>query len=191
MAVGFDTVKSYKLARQSICGGIDLLDPDLATGVPRWAYMKKAPKKSFADGYQAALNSAILDYVAVLQMEKDKPDTVDLDDPAVWRQKKVKEKAIQFFEILRGTKIDAKLLRIGFDELSKKGYLCKSPERNMYKRYLAEGYTEGTANAQSAQMHSLFTQLRIVVPSSPNPNKLVINPNSLLYEKALKAFKGM
>lgn len=191
MAVGFDTVKSYKLARQSICGGIDLLDPDLATGVPRWAYMKKAPKKSFADGYQAALNSAILDYVSVLQMEKDKPDTVDLDDPAVWRQKKVKEKAIQFFEILRGTKIDAKLLRIGFDELSKKGYLQKHPEQNMYHRFLSEGYSEGTSRSQAGQMHSLFTQLRMVVPDPATPNKLIVNPNSLLYEKALKAFKGV
>ena len=191
MAVGFDTVKSYKLARQSICGGIDLLDPDLATGVPRWAYMKKAPKKSFADGYQAALNSAILDYVSVLQMEKDKPDTVDLDGPAVWRQKKVKEKAIQFFEILRGTKIDAKLLRIGFDELSTKGYLRKHPEQNMYHRFLSEGYSEGTSRSQAGQMHSLFTQLRMVVPDPATPNKLIVNPNSLLYEKALKAFKGV
>ena len=191
MAVAFDTKKAYKLARQSICGGIDLLDPDLATGIPRWAYMKEPPKKSFKEGYQAALNSAILDADGLLLLEKGSSERVNLDDPVVWRQKKVKEKAIQFFEILRGTKIDAKLLRIGFDELRTKGYLCKFPERNMYKRYLAEGYSEGTANAQSGQMHSLFRQLRMVIPDPTTPNKFIVNPNSLLFERALKAFGSL
>ncbi len=170
--------------------GFDLMNGALTHNISLDELDGKMEKRvSYANGHQAAVNSMLCGFNELLQMEKGKPDLVNLDDPLVWRQKKVKEKAVQFFEILSGKHPKGQLLRIGFDELSKKGYLCGFPECNMFHRYMEEGYSEKTARAQAAQMHSLFSQLRVVVEGPANHRKLVVNPNSLLYEKALRAFK--
>ncbi len=171
---------------------MDLMDASLTRGLPmemlRVAKQGTLGKRVVYVGSsnQSTLCSMVFGFADLLRMEKGLPDTVDLDDPILWRQQKVKAKALQFFAILTGRNPDAALLRIAFDELCNgKGYTTGA-KGNLHQRLIAAGYSEATVKAQVSQTVALFLNLRIIVKS--RPQVYVINPVSLLYERALRAF---
>lgn len=171
---------------------MNLMDASLTQGISLEMLkvkQDKARRKYVAyegDGYQATLNAMVFNFKDMLRIEHGKPDLVNLDDPIVWRQKRVKAQALQFFSILTGQSTEANFLRIAFDELCKGKGLTTGEKGSLKKRYLEAGYSAATTKAQVSQMISLFTNLRIIIKK--RPYEYVINPVSLLFEKAVQAF---
>lgn len=164
---------------------MNLLDANLTQSAPKDVI--GAPSRvSFAHGYQSAVLSVLCGFDYLLQMEKGLPDTVNLDDSTVWRQKKVQAKAVQFFAILAGQSPKADLIRIGFSELVQSQKIETGDKGNLFNRFVREGYTPATARAQSSQIKTLFLNMKVI--TKKGEQLYVVNPISLIYEKALEAF---
>ena len=164
---------------------MNLLDANLTQSAPKEVLGAPA-RVSFAHGYQSAVNSVLCGFEHLLRMEKDSPDMVDLDDSVVWRQKKVQAKAVQFFSILAGQSPKAELVRIGFNELVQAQKIETGDKGNLFNRFIHEGYTTATARAQASQIKTLFLNMKVIVKK--DERLYVVNPLSLIYEEALKAF---
>ena len=134
-------------------------------------------RQSYRDGFNLALLNRIGGKHEFLKLEFDSNEEVDLDDPIVWKQKKVKEKAIQLFSILNGKHIEAKIIRLSIRFLKERSQLKKHD----FKTFLIEnGYSEKTAIAQSGQMVLLFKLLKVI------DSEGFINGRSLIWSKCLE-----
>lgn len=112
-----------------------------------------------------------------LKLEEGRDGYVDLDDNIVWRQVKVKEKAIQFYEFLLGRPIQAKVIRICSKSLIENNMASNA---TFSLALIKEGYSQKTTVAQSSQMMTLFKLLKIVDSSG---GVCQINPKSLIYRR--------
>ena len=89
-----------------------------------------------------------------------------LDDRVLCSQKKVAEKMLAFFPFMTGHSEDCnKVLKIAFTLLHEEGALTTTKNGNLFKALRSNGYSEGTANAQSGQVFTLFQLLKIVGPN--------------------------
>lgn len=90
-----------------------------------------------------------------------------LDDRVLCSQKKVAEKMLAFFPFLTGHSNECnKVLRIAFTLLHKEGVITTTKNGNLFKALRSNGYSVGTATAQSGQVFALFQLLKIVKPNS-------------------------
>ena len=111
-----------------------------------------------------------------------------LDDRVICSQKKVAEKMLAFFPFMTGHSEECnKVLKIAFTLLHEEGALTTTKNGNLFKALRSNGYSEGTANAQSGQVFTLFQLLKIV---GPNVGKGVVrrfeeNPSSHVYKTTL------
>ena len=139
-------------------------------------YNQKKHRESYKDGFNIALLTRVGEDRSILRLEKNSEKEVNLDDAIVWKQKKVKEKAVQLFSILSGKDIKAKVIRLSIQYLKDNGRF----ERLKFKAFLVEnGYSDKTATAQAAQMVNLFKLLKVI-----NYEGLV-NEQSLIWDKCL------
>ena len=95
---------------------MDLMDVSLTLLVPT-NLCREQQRMSYSSGYQNALYSVVRHNTQALLLEEGKEDCLDLDNTIVWRQIKVKQKAIQLFRLLEGQAVEAKILRIGLKTL--------------------------------------------------------------------------
>lgn len=137
---------------------------------------QKQARESFLEGYNLALFKRVED-TEMLRLEADSNEVVDLDDALVWRQKKVKEKAIQLFTMLSGDNIKARVINLAIAFLAENETISTSN----FKQYLVvNGYSEKTAAAQSSQMVTLFKLLKVTNAQGE------INPRSLVWRRILE-----
>lgn len=145
---------------------------------------KEATRKTYAnDGYQAVLLQRVKNR-ELLRLTTDDAVSLDLDDTTVWKQKKVKEKAVNLFTSIQNGRITNRVIMLGFEVLREKGSLTGGPCGNLYRKLMLEGYSAGTAHAQSCQIITLFRLLRITM--SMGSRRWVPNPDSLVLERSMK-----
>lgn len=102
-------------------------------------------------------------------------------------QKKVAEKVIQLFTYLnRGGALN-RYTYIAFETLLKDGFLNTKKNGNLYQAYIANGYKDGTARAQSGQMSQLFPLLKIAENAQGH---LVPNDQSIILAKMSAEIQG-
>lgn len=95
-------------------------------------------------------------------------------------QKKVAEKVIQLFTYLnRGGNLN-RYTYIALKVLLTDGYLNTKKNGNLYQAYIANGYKEGTASAQSGQMSQLLPLLKI---AHVGQGQLIPNDQSIILAK--------
>lgn len=134
-------------------------------------------RQSYQDGFNLALLKRVDGNLGLLKLELDSDEEIDLDDHNIWKQKKVKEKAVQLFSILNGKKIEGKIIRLSICFLKDRGQI----KRNEFKNFLIEeGYSEKTAIAQANQMCLLFKLLKVINSEG------LINDRSLIWSKCLQ-----
>ena len=113
---------------------------------------------------------------------------VMLDDRVLCSQKKVAEKMLAFFPFMTGHSEECnKVLKIAFTLLHEEGALTTTKNGNLFKALRSNGYSEGTANAQSGQVFTLFQLLKVVGPNVGEGvvRKFEENANSHIYKTAL------
>lgn len=136
-------------------------------------------KCAYEQGFQAALLSRITDY-SLLMMTPTYD--LDLDDSTIWRQEKVKRKAVQLLTAIEsGTLTNVPIIE-GLRLLKTEGRLTSGKYGNLYTK-LREFYTEGTASAQTNQVITLFKTMRITLETAKSVS--VPNPDSLVLPKVL------
>lgn len=111
-----------------------------------------------------------------------------LDDRVLCSQKKVAEKMLAFFPFLTGHSNECnKVLKIAFTLLHQEGALTTTKNGNLFKALRANGYSAGTANAQSGQVFTLFLLLKIVGENkgSGAVRRFEENPKSHICQTAL------
>ena len=134
-------------------------------------------RQSYQDGFNLALLKRVDTNRELLKLEFDSDEEVDLDDHNVWKQKKVKEKAVQLLSILNGKNIEGKIIRHGIHFLKQHGQIKKVE----FQKFLVEnGYSEKTAIAQASQMFLLFKLLKVINSEG------FINSRSLIWSKCLQ-----
>ena len=137
---------------------INLLDKNLTKGISVKSFIpaKKGVQVPHGKSFQTALVGIVGEDNLVLSEDGFK---IDLDNPLVWRQKKVKTKALQFFHWLEGGNLASRVI----PEAVK--FLVEHQEistKQLSAHFQKLGYTVGTANAQAGQMVTLFKLLKIV-----------------------------
>ena len=160
---------------------MDLMDVSLTLLVPT-NLCREQQRMSYSSGYQNALYSVVRHNKQALLLEEGKEDCLDLDNTIVWRQIKVKQKAIQLFRLLEGQAVEAKILRIGLKTLIRDGYVYSGQTGNLYLALRNAGYSRGTSSAQTNQMITLFQLLRM---TKENGYKWQINPSSLILKRII------
>ena len=103
---------------------------------------------------------------------------LDLDDSTIWRQEKVKRKAVQLLTAIESGALTNVPIIEGLRLLKTEGRLTGGKYGNLYTK-LREFYTEGTASAQTNQVITLFKTMRITIEtaksvSMPNPDSLIL-----------------
>ena len=141
------------------------------------ATQKLKRRESYQDGFRVALFKRVDGDHSLLRLEEDSQEEVNLDDITVWKQKKVKEKAVQLFSLLAGREIKSKVIRLGIIFLRDNQKFLHTE----FKKFLIEnGYSEKTAQSQSKQMVLLFNLLKIT------NGEHLINDRSLIWNKCLE-----
>lgn len=111
-----------------------------------------------------------------------------LDDRVLCSQKKVAEKMLAFFPFMTGHSEECnKVLKIAFTLLHEEGALTTTKNGNLFKALRSNGYSEGTANAQSGQVFTLFQLLKVVGPNVGEGmvRRFEENPSSHVYKTTL------
>lgn len=155
----------------------------LIQSVPSTALHRVVRRPSYSQGHQAALMEIVKHDAQSLQLEINNPDIVDLDDLRVWRQQKVKEKAIQLFRIMVGDDIKANILRTGLRVLIERPNFFAGANNAIRLKLMQDGYSEKTATAQANQMITLFSMLKMIVREG---NEWRVNPQSLILQRISK-----
>lgn len=140
--------------------------------------MRDLPMATYnADGHQAVLLQRIKDR-SLLTMEYGKDDEVDLDS-ATWRQKKVKDKAVQFLTSLDEGTITNKVIKAAIDVLERDGRIVTGLHGNLLTELVSRGYTAKSARSEAAQTVTMLRLLRVVdvmdcKTSVPNRASLIL-----------------
>lgn len=138
---------------------------------------EKEARVVYTTGYQLALVTALKGRDELLQLDTQ-GSILNLDDNTVWRQKKVKEKAVQMFSLIVGDSIKAKVIRFAVSDLKNNG---DANSKRLREGLMNVGYSEKTANAQASQMISLFKNLKVIMSNGK------LNPDSLLFKRMIEA----
>lgn len=157
---------------------IDLMNPELGNNK-----IPETRKTYLADGYQAVLCQRVKDY-SLFCLTSDTHEQVDLNNNGLWRQKKVKEKAVRLFEQVANGRLTNRVLQIAFKLLQQDGVFIGGGRGTLFNKLLEEGYSVGTAHAQAQQIITLCKLLRITVEI--NKYNSSINKNSLLLPKVMQ-----
>lgn len=148
---------------------------------------QEGPRKTYvANTYQEVLMSR-LNCLEAPRLTSDSEETVNLDDAIMWRQKKVKEKAVKLLADIEAGKITTRVVIIGFQILKSDGQITSGKWGNLLMKLKAEGYSNGTATAQAMQIVTLFRLLKITEPETSYC--FIPNKNSLILKKALEIIK--
>ena len=137
------------------------------------------PFCTYNQGFQAALLSRIEDHSLLMVTPNN---YIDLDNSAVWRQEKVKRKAVQLLTSIECGSLTNVPLIEGLRLLRTEGRLTSGKHGNLYMK-LREFYSVGTANAQAAQVITLFKTMRVTLETAKSVS--IPNPDSLVLPKAL------
>ena len=137
------------------------------------------------DGYMSVLLLRVKTR-ETLRMTAAEHDYADLDDTFVWKQKKVCQKAVQLLSGIDEGAITSKIFQIAFLTLKRDGFFATGLKGNLVTEFLSHGYKIGTAKAQANQIFTLFRLLKIT--ELDTPHRYSINPDSLIYKKAIALF---
>jgi hypothetical protein len=157
---------------------LDLLNLNDLVGIKMMSYEKSSRVTRESEGHMAVLLHR-LPCRALLKMEYDKEDEVDLDSP-IWKQKRIKDRALAFLSDIGYGEIKNKPIRIALDLLQTDGFLSVGTKGNLFDRLVKEGYAKNSSKCESSQVITMFRLLRMIVPkknkyySMPNRSSLIL-----------------
>lgn len=141
---------------------------------------KEKPKRlPRSESFMMSLLTKVEGHENLLYLEEGSEERLDLDDCVRWRQKKVKEKALQLYDLILGKKIEAKVIRRSIEFLRSNGQISVPL---LVADLVSGGYSVKTAQAQASQMVCLFKLLKVV--NTDNQRNYFINSKSLIYKQA-------